>query len=230
MLNITKKEKDETVMDISAELFYLFSIVLLFSAFRVVTTRNQVHAALYLVLAFFQAAALWMLLKAEFLSIVLVLVYVGAVMVLFLFVVMMLDIDTVKVRVGFWKRFPLAAVLGILIVAEISLIVFNTFGNVMQPANSAPMLDGNALSNTQVLGILLYSHYLYAVEVAAAILTVAVVAAIALTLRDRKDSKHVNPKMQVRVTAKDRLRIIKMDGSQREVDVVEPIEKIEDQK
>jgi NADH-quinone oxidoreductase subunit J len=201
-------------MDVRTGLFYLFSVVLLFAAFRVITARNPVYAALYLVLTFFQAAGVWMLLKAEFLAISLVLVYVGAVMVLFLFVVMMLDIDVEKLRQGFWKHFPLAATIGALIALEMAAVLMGGF----RPAEEPRALPGVAqaaaagvqYSNTKELGRLLYTEYLYPLEIAAVLLLVAIVAAIALTLRQRKDSKHIDPSLQVRVKASDRLQIIKL--------------------
>ena len=199
-------------MDIKSALFYVFSAVLLFAAFRVITARNPVHAALYLVLAFFQASGVWMLLKAEFLSITLVLVYVGAVMVLFLFVVMMLDINLDTIRQGFWKNFPLAATLGAVVALELAAVLLGGF-RVSEPPVAAQAVGVAAaqVSNTKDLGIALYTHYLYPVEIAAVILLVAIVAAIALTLRQRKDSKFQDPSQQVRVKARDRVEIVKMD-------------------
>ena len=198
-------------MDVKTGLFYFFSIVLLFAAFRVITARNPVYAVLYLVLAFFQAAAIWILLKAEFLAIVLVLVYVGAVMVLFLFVVMMLDVDTSSARVGFWKHFPLAAVVGVFIALEMAAVLMGGF-RISEEPHPAPVLGQVAteLSNTRELGKLLYTQYLYPLEIAAAILLVAMIAAIALTLRQRKDSKHLAASDQVRAKAQDRMVVIKM--------------------
>ncbi|BEP36421.1 NADH-quinone oxidoreductase subunit J [Variovorax sp. V59] len=182
--------------------------MLLFAAFRVITARNPVYAALYLVLAFFQASAIWLLLRAEFLAISLVLVYVGAVMVLFLFVVMMLDINVDGLRQGFWKHFPLAAGVGALIALEMAAVLMGGFRLAEPPRAGAAMAASN--SNTLELGKLLYSEYLYPLEIAAVILLVAIVAAIALTLRTRKDSKYVNPSDQVRVKARDRVRIVQM--------------------
>ena len=194
-------------MDVKTGLFYLFAAVLLFAAFRVITSRNPVYAALYLVLAFFQASAIWLLLRAEFLAISLVLVYVGAVMVLFLFVVMMLDINVDALRQGFWKHFPLAAGVGALIALEMAAVLMGGF-RLAEPRR--PMATGPETSNTMELGKLLYTNYLYPLEIAAVILLVAIVAAIALTLRTRKDSKYVNPSDQVRVKARDRVRIVQM--------------------
>ena len=202
-------------MDVKTIFFYVFSSVMLFAAFRVVTARNPVHAVLFLVLAFFQAAMVWMLLKAEFLSITLVLVYVGAVTVLFLFVVMMLDINIDSVRHGFWKHFPLAAVMGVLIVLEMAAVLMGGFRVTDEPHAAALVGHASAeLSNTRELGKLLYTQYLYPLEVAAAILLVAMIAAIALTLRQRKDSKHMSGSEQVRVKAKDRLTVVNMAATQ----------------
>jgi len=198
-------------MDAKTGLFYVFALVLLFAAFRVITARNPVHAALYLVLAFFQAAAIWILLKAEFLAITLVLVYVGAVMVLFLFVVMMLDINLDGVRKGFWKHFPLAASVGALIALEMAAVLMGGFR--LSEARKPAVLAGQAaaeFSNTKELGKVLYSDYLYPLEIAAVILLVAIIAAIALTLRERKDSKYINPADQVRVKRGDRVSLVKI--------------------
>ncbi|MDF2464128.1 MAG: nuoJ [Ramlibacter sp.] len=198
-------------MDIRTGFFYLFSALLLFAAFRVITARNPVYAALYLVLAFFQAAAVWMLLKAEFLAISLVLVYVGAVMVLFLFVVMMMDINVDSLRAGFWKHFPLAATVGALIALEMAAVLMGGFRLGEEPrAVTAAVPGAIPLSNTKELGKLLYSQYLYPLEVAAVILLVAIIAAIALTLRKRKDTKQTSSSAQVRVRASDRLRMVKL--------------------
>jgi NADH-quinone oxidoreductase subunit J len=198
-------------MDIRTGFFYLFSALLLFAAFRVITARNPVYAALYLVLAFFQAAAVWILLKAEFLAITLVLVYVGAVMVLFLFVVMMLDINVDSLRAGFWKHFPLAATVGVLIALEMAAVLMGGFRMGEEPRTAPQLVVGaTQLSNTKELGKLLYTQYLYPLEIAAVLLLVAIVAAIALTLRQRKDSRHMDPADQVRVKARDRLQVVKL--------------------
>lgn len=204
-------------MDVTTGLFYVFSAVLLFAAFRVITARNPVHAALFLVLSFFQAAMIWMLLKAEFLSITLVLVYVGAVMVLFLFVVMMMDINVDSLRQGFWTHFPLAAVVGVLIALEMAAVLMGGFRVSESPQLTAE--PGQVLapvSNTKELGILLYTEYVYPLQIAAAILLVAMIAAIALTLRRRKDSKSVNPSDQVRVKSRDRMMVVKMSATRAE--------------
>jgi NADH-quinone oxidoreductase subunit J len=188
-------------------LFYVFSAVLLVASFMVITARTPVYAALYLVLAFFSASCVWMLLRAEFLAIALVLVYVGAVMVLFLFVVMMLDINVDSLREGFWKHSPVALLVGAVIAVEMALVLIPGFD-----VRSAPVTDAAALKlgNTKVLGIEVYTRYLYPLQVAAVLLLVAIIAAIALTLRRRKDSKYVDPAMQVRAKKADRVRIVKM--------------------
>ena len=198
-------------MDARTGLFYVFAAVLLFASFRVITARNPVHAALFLVLAFFQAAAIWILLKAEFLAITLVLVYVGAVMVLFLFVVMMLDINLDSMRKGFWKHFPLAGTVGAVIALQMSYVLMGGFREPPKAASStATGVLADQVSNTKELGKVLYSQYIYPLEIAAVILLVAIIAAIALTLRERKDSKRTNPADQVRVKAKDRVTLVKM--------------------
>jgi len=187
-------------------LFYVFSTVLLFAAFRVITARSTVHAVLFLVLAFFSASCLWMLLAAEFLAITLVLVYVGAVMVLFLFVVMMLDINADSFREGFWKHLPLAGLVGAVIALEMALVLMRGF-RLEAPPPSAQALE---IGNTKLLGIEIYTEYLYPLQLAAVLLLVAIIAAIALTLRGRKDSRHMNPSEQVRVRRADRVRLVKM--------------------
>lgn len=199
-------------MDVKTGFFYLFSVVLMFSAFRVVTARNPVHAVLYLMLAFSQASAIWLLLGAEFLAITLVLVYLGAVMVLFLFVVMMLDINIDTLRQGFWKHFPLAATLGAIVALEMAAVLMSGFRLSQAPAAVAGSVA--QASNAKALGILLYTEYLMPIQIAAAILLVAMVAAIALTLRERKDSKAINPSIQVRVRAADRLSVVQVAATQ----------------
>ena len=193
-------------MEFKSVLFYAFSALLVIASLKVITDKNPVHAALFLVLAFFSAAAIWMLLKAEFLAIVLVLVYVGAVMVLFLFVVMMLDINLDKMREGFWGYLPFAAVIGVLIVLEMSAVLLHAFWT--PDGTGAPPV--NNIGNTKELGKLIYTQYVYAFEIAAAILLLAIVAAVALTLRKRKDSKYFDPAAAVKVKSKDRIRIVSM--------------------
>ena len=194
-------------MDINTALFYVFSAVLLFAAFRVITARSPVYAALFLVLAFFNAACVWMLLQAEFLAIALVLVYVGAVMVLFLFVVMMLDVGSEELREGFWKHFPVAALVGVVIALEMAAVLIP--GTSVREAPVAGAL-AMKMGNTKLLGIEVYTKYLYPLQIAAVLLLVAIIAAIALTLRRRKDSKYQDPSQQVRVRAADRMRVVKM--------------------
>jgi len=202
-------------MDVKTGLFYIFATVLILAAFRVITTRNPVHAVLFLVLSFFQASMIWMILEAEFLAITLVLVYVGAVMVLFLFVVMMLDLNLDAVRQGFWKHFPLAAVVAVVIILEMSAVLLAGFPVSEAPAAMAGVGQTVAeSSNTRVLGLLLYTKYLYPLEVAAAILLVGMIAAIALTLRHRKDVKAIAPADQIRVKWADRLTVVKLDATQ----------------
>jgi NADH-quinone oxidoreductase subunit J len=187
-----------------ALVFYAFGAVLLASGLAVITARNPVHAALFLVLAFFTAAALWLLLRAEFLAIALVVVYVGAVMVLFLFVVMMLDINLERVREGFWRNLPLALVVGGVMVWEmITILAFRIWG--VEPRQVPP-----DYSNTRELGRVLYTDYALAFEIAAVILLVAIVSAIALTLRRRKDSRYQDPAKQVRVRRDERVRLVSM--------------------
>ena len=198
-------------MTFQAFIFYFFSAVLILAAIGVITARNPVHAALYLVLAFFTAAGLWVLLEAEFLAITLVLVYVGAVMVLFLFVVMMLDINLEKLREGFWDYLPLAGFVAVLLVIEMALILGSRHFGLDVMGEPAP--HSADYSNTKELGRVLYTEYVYAFELAAVILLVAIVAAIALTLRRRKDSKYIDPAQQVKVKRNDRLRIVKMPST-----------------
>ena len=188
-------------------LFYIFSAVLLFAAFRVITARSPVYAALFLVLAFFSAACVWMLLRAEFLSIALILVYVGAVMVLFLFVVMMLDINVGSLREGFWKHAPVAGLVGVVIALEMAAVLIPGFN---LPSAPAPDAGDLKLGNTKLLGIEIYTQYLYPLEIAAVILLVAIIAAIALTLRQRKDTKHTDASDQVKAKKIDRVRLVKM--------------------
>jgi len=203
--------KQKTIMDIKTGFFLLFSAILLFAALRVITARNPVHAVLYLMLSFSQAAAIWMLLKAEFLAIALVLVYLGAVMVLFLFVVMMLDIKLDQLRRGFWRHLPVAAALGAVVVLEMAAVLLTGFRVTEEPVVAQPIGQVVEADNAKDLGILLYTEYVYPIQIAAVILLVAMVAAIALTLRRRKDSKFVDPSEQVRVRASERLQIVKME-------------------
>ncbi len=198
-------------MNTTSALFYFFSAVLLFASFRVITARSTVHAALYLVLAFANASVLWMMLRAEFLAIALVLVYVGAVMVLFLFVVMMLDLqggaNGDNSRERFWQHLPLAGFIGALIALEMALVLMGGFRLTDAPVPDAAQIK---LGNTKLLGIEVYTKYLYPLQIAAVLLLVAIIAAIALTLRQRKDSRGQDPSQQVLAKKADRLRIVKM--------------------
>jgi len=194
-------------------IFYLFAAIMVFAAMRVITVTNPVYAAMFLVLTFFTAAGIWMLLEAEFLAITLVLVYVGAVMVLFLFVVMMLDVNVVPLREGFVQYLPMGILVGVVMFIEIVfLITQRYFRSENFPAPARASAD---TSNTEALGRLLYGEYLFQFEIAAIILLVAIVAAIALTLRRRPDTKYQKPGQQVQVTKEDRLRIVSMESSKR---------------
>ncbi|ODS97905.1 MAG: NADH:ubiquinone oxidoreductase subunit J [Lautropia sp. SCN 69-89] len=199
-------------MDPRTVLFYLFSAVTVFAALRVITARNPVHSALFLVLTFCSAACIWMLLKAEFLAITLVLVYVGAVMVLFLFVVMMLDINLDQVRQGFWRNLPVALFVGVVVVIELAIVLMTSF-RVRQ--TDVPPLPAD-YSNTKALGKLIYTEYVYAFEIAAVLLLVAMVAAIALTLRRRKDARHTDAAKAVRTRREDRVRLVPMRAQPRD--------------
>ncbi|HSS46961.1 MAG TPA: NADH-quinone oxidoreductase subunit J [Burkholderiales bacterium] len=194
-------------------IFYFLSAILLFAALCVITVRNPVHSALFLVLAFFTSAGIWLLLEAEFLAITLVLVYVGAVMVLFLFVVMMLDINLDRLREGFWKGLYIVLPLAFLLVVEMWMVLGGKyFGLGEMPL---PESHASGYSNTRELGRLIYTQYVYPFEVAGVILLVAIVAAIALTLRRRKDNKYQNPAKQVAVRRQDRIRIVSMPSEKR---------------
>ena len=192
--------------------FYVFAAVLVFSATMVITRRNPVHSVLFLVLAFFNAAGLWMLLEAEFLAITLVLVYVGAVMVLFLFVVMMLDIEIAELRASFIKYMPIGILIGLLMIVELLLVVGPKHFGLDKYA--APARHAADYSNTKELGEMLYTNYLYPFEIAAVILLVAIVAAISLTLRRRPETRYQDPSSQVVVKKKDRLKIVKMEAEE----------------
>jgi NADH-quinone oxidoreductase subunit J len=195
-------------MEFKQIVFYFFSAVLVFAAGCVITVRNPVKAALFLVLAFFTAAGLWVLLAAEFLAIALVLVYVGAVMVLFLFVVMMLDINLARLREGFGEYLPIGAIVAVLMVLEMIVILGpERFGLPLWPEPAAPPAG---YSNTRELGQLLYTHYAYPLELAGVILLVAIVAAIALTLRRRPQTRYQNPAEQVKVQRAERVRLVQM--------------------
>jgi len=195
-------------MDFAYLIFWAFAIVLVGSSLLVITVRNPVHAAFFLVLSFFTAAALWLLLYAEFLALALIIVYVGAVMVLFLFVVMMLDINLDVLREGFWRQLPLAGAVGALMALEMIMVLASReFGLELAPSPGAPPAG---FSNTKALGQVIYTDYVFPFEIAAVILLVAIIAAIAVTLRERKETKYQDPRTQLAVTKASRLKIVKM--------------------
>lgn len=195
-------------------IFYIFAAILIIAASMVVTVRNPVHAALFLVLAFFSSAAIWLLLEAEFLAITLVLVYVGAVMVLFLFVVMMLDINLAPLREGFSRYLPVGILVAVLMLLSMGLIVSSDSFNLNQAA--AGIKHAADYSNTAELGLILYTEYLYPFEIAGAILLVAIIAAIALTMRKPRTLKTPKPEQQVAVKREDRVRLVKMRSEKRD--------------
>ena len=204
-------------MEFTTVLFYIFALLLTVSGLKVITSRNPVGSALFLVLAFFNAAAIWMLLEAEFLAILLVLLYVGAVMVLFLFVVMMLDINLDVLRKDFKRFVPMATIVGAIIVVETALILWHGYGATATPVHDVTTAGGAAgvggaavMSNTYLIGKVIYTDYVFAFEVAGLVLLVAIIAAIALTARKGKDSKRQRVSEQVKVRAKDRVRLVKM--------------------
>jgi NADH-quinone oxidoreductase subunit J len=201
-------------MDFETGVFYFFASIMVIAALRVITARNPVHSALFLVLAFFTAAALWLLLEAEFLAIALVLVYVGAVMVLFLFVIMMLDINLDRLREGYWDYLVPALVVAGVMVIEMAVILSGRYFSLA--AMPRPSAAQSGYSNTKALGRLLYTEYVYAFEIAAVILLVAIVAAIALTLRKRKDNKYQEASRQIGVRRADRVKLISMPAEKRE--------------
>ena len=196
-------------MTFTTSLFYAFAAILVFAALRVVTARNPVHAAMWLVLAFFTASAHWLMLKAEFLAIALVLVYVGAVMVLFLFVVMMLDINYDSLRAQFRSYIPVGATVGALVLLEMALVLAGGYMKGATPAS--PPAGGN----TRALGLALYTEYTYVLEIASVVLLVAIVAAIALTHRKRKETRYQEPGEQVKVRPGDRLRVLSMPAEKK---------------
>lgn len=200
-------------MDFKTFVFYFLSTILVYASLRVVTLRNPVHAALHLVLAFFSASGVWILLQAEFLAIALVLVYVGAVMVLFLFVVMMLDINIDRLREGFWSYLPLGAIVALLMVVEMSLVLGGSYFDLFE--SNVPQTEAG-FSNVKAVGRLLFTEYVYPFELASVILMVGIVAAVALTLRGKRKSKSVSPAQQVFVKAKDRVRVLKMPAETRD--------------
>lgn len=195
-------------MEFKTAVFYFLSAILVLAALRVITARNPVHAALFLVLSFFTAGGIWLLLQAEFLAIALVMVYVGAVMVLFLFVVMMLDINIDRIRQGFWSYLPVGALIGVLMVVEMAMVLGGRyFGLDAMPAPPAAAAD---YSNTRELGRVLYTDYVYPFELASLVLLVAMIAAVSLTLRKRKGTKYIQPSEQVAVKREGRVELVKM--------------------
>jgi len=202
-------------MPIYEIVFYLFSLVMLGAAVMVITVRNPVYAALFLVLTFFSAAAIWLLLEVEFLAIILILVYVGAVMVLFLFVVMMLDINLTPLKEGFMRYLPAGIVVALLMAMEFLLVLW-TKGRFDESAFPTPPPNPADYSNTKAVGELLFTNYLLAFEVAGIILLVAIIAAVALTMRHRSGEKRQDPAMQVRVQRDERIRLVKMDPERRQ--------------
>ena len=200
-------------MEFKTFVFYFLSTILVYASLRVVTLRNPVHAALHLILAFFSASGVWILLQAEFLAIALILVYVGAVMVLFLFVVMLLDINIDRLREGFWTYLPLGAVVALLMVAEMGLVLGGSYFDLFEKDVPQAAAD---YSNVQAVGRLLFTDYVYPFELASVILLVGIVAATALTLRGKRKSKSVSPGQQVFVKAKNRVRVLKMNAEKRD--------------
>ncbi len=194
-------------MEFRTFVFYFLAVILVYASLRVITLRNPVHAALHLVLAFFSAAGVWLLLQAEFLAIALILVYVGAVMVLFLFVVMLLDINLDRLREGFWSYLPLGAIVALLVVAEMGLVLASMYGEVLE--SDVPQATAD-YSNVEAVGRLLFTEYVYPFELASVVLLIGVIAAVALTLRGKRKSKSVSPSQQVFVKAKDRVRLLQM--------------------
>ncbi len=195
-------------MDFQTFVFFVLSAILIVASLRVITARNPVHAALYLILAFFTCGGVWALLQAEFLAIAIILVYVGAVMVLFLFVVMMLDINIDRLREGFWSYLPMGGLIALIMVAEMVLVLGGDYFGL--EAMPAPQDPGPGYSNTKELGRLLYTDYVYPFELASIVLLVAMVAAVALTLRKRKNLKTIDPAVQIAVKRDDRVRIVSM--------------------
>ena len=197
-------------MEFKTFIFYFLAVIMVFAALRVITSRNPVQAALFLVLTFFNAAGIWLLLNAEFLAMTLVLVYVGAVMVLFLFVVMMLDINLDRIRQGFWSYLPVGALIGILLLLEMVMVLGGSYFGL--DAMPVPPAASQGYSNTRELGRVLYTDYVYAFELASLVLLVAMVSAVTLTLRKRKGIKYMTPADQVAVRREDRVELVKMQS------------------
>ena len=201
-------------MEFKTFIFYFLAVIMVFAALRVITSRNPVQAALFLVLTFFNAAGIWLLLNAEFLAMTLVLVYVGAVMVLFLFVVMLLDIDLARLREGFWSYLPMGAIVALLIVGEMGLVLYSRFAGVTE---DMAVQSEASFSNVQAVGRLLFTEYVYPFELASVILLVGIVAAVSLTLRGKRaNSKAVSPSEQVFVKAQDCVRLLKMPAEKQD--------------
>ena len=200
-------------MEFKTFVFYFLSAILVFAGLRVITSRNPVHAALFLVLAFFSAAGVWMLLQAEFLAIALILIYVGAVMVLFLFVVMLLDINLDRLREGFWSYLPLGSIIALLMVAEMAVVLGGNYLGLFE--SSVPQASADA-SNVQAVGRLIFTEYVYPFELASVILLVGIVAAVALTQRGKRKNKAVSPSQQVFVKARDRVTVLQMPAEKRD--------------
>ena len=197
-------------MEFKTFIFYFLTVIMVFAALRVITSRNPVQAALFLVLTFFNAAGIWLLLNAEFLAMTLVLVYVGAVMVLFLFVVMMLDINLDRIRQGFWSYLPVGALIGILLLLEMVMVLGGSYFGL--DAMPVPPAASQGYSNTRELGRVLYTDYVYAFELASLVLLVAMVSAVTLTLRKRKGIRYMAPADQVAVRREDRVELVKMQS------------------
>ena len=197
-------------MEFKTFIFYFLAVIMVFAALRVITSRNPVQAALFLVLTFFNAAGIWLLLNAEFLAMTLVLVYVGAVMVLFLFVVMMLDINLDRMRQGFWSYLPVGALIGVLLLLEMVMVLGGSYFGL--EAMPVPPAASQGYSNTRELGRVLYTDYVYAFELASLVLLVAMVSAVTLTLRKRKGIRYMAPADQVAVRREDRVELVKMQS------------------
>ncbi|MER2552424.1 MAG: NADH-quinone oxidoreductase subunit J [Thauera sp.] len=197
-------------MEFKTFVFYFLAVIMVGAALRVITARNPVHAALFLVLTFFNAGGIWLLLQAEFLAVTLVMVYVGAVMVLFLFVVMMLDINLDRLREGFWSYLPVGALVGVLMLAEMAMVLGGSYFGL--EAMPAPAAAAEGYSNTRELGRVLYTDYVYPFELASLVLLVAMIAAVTLTLRKRKGLKYIQPSEQVAVRREGRVELVKMQS------------------
>jgi len=196
---------------LSALFFYLFAILLVGAGFMVIAAKNPVHAVLFLIFAFFNAAGLFVLLGAEFLAMILIVVYVGAVMVLFLFVVMMLDVDFAELRAGFLKYLPIGATIGLLLLVELILIL-SAWVTAPEIAAQAPAPPAADISNTEALGLILYTRYVYLFEAAGLILLVAMIGAIVLTLHHKPDVKRQKVGRQVRRTRAESVELVEVES------------------